>query len=292
SQTINEARYPNLPPGKYVFKVKASNSDGIWTDKPLTMFFFIKPPFWATTWFRILAAVLILMVVAYGIHFYISLKIRNRLKELEKQQAVNEERLRISKDMHDELGTGLTKIALLSEVTRQGLSQTKKQSSLQEISNTSRQLTQKMGEIIWTLNPGNDTLDNLAAYLKEYIYETAESLSVNIQTDFPDVIPPLKVTNMQRQQIFLVTKEALNNAIKHSCADTISFKLSLLEDKIIFTLADNGKGLKAEPAVSINGKKNGLRNMPWRMAQAHGEFKIYSGDDKGTTVEYNIPVNN
>jgi signal transduction histidine kinase/ligand-binding sensor domain-containing protein len=292
SQTINEARYANLPPGNYLFKAKASNSDGVWTDEPLTMSIIIKPPFWATTWFRILAAVLIIALIGYGIHFYISLRLKNRLKELEKQKAVNEERLRISKDMHDELGTGLTKIALLSEVTRQGLSQTKKQTSLQEISNTSRQLTQKMGEIIWTLNPGNDTLDNLAAYLKEYIYETAESLSVNIKTDFPDNIPQLKVTNMQRQQIFLVTKEALNNAIKHSFADTITFKLNLLEDKIIFSLSDTGQGFKIQPNVSVNGKKNGLSNMAWRMKQVQGEFNIYSNKNEGTSVVYSIPVDN
>jgi signal transduction histidine kinase len=292
SQTVNEARYANLPPGNYLFKVKASNSDGIWADKPLTMSFIIEPPFWATTWFLILATVFILGVIAYVIHFYISLRLRNKMKELEKQQAVNEERLRISKDMHDELGTGLTKIALLSEVTRQGLSQSRKQSSLQEISNTSRQLTEKMGEIIWTLNPGNDTLDNLAAYLKEYVYETAESLDVNIQTDFPEVIPSLKVTNMQRQQIFLVTKEALNNSIKHSFADTITFKLSLLQDKIVFCLSDNGRGLEVKPVISLNGKKNGLNNMAWRMEQAHGVFTICANEGGGTCVEYSIPVKN
>ncbi len=288
---LNEARYANLPPGNYTFKVKAANSDGVWTEEPLQFFLNITPPFWQTWWFRLLIGVVIITVIIYLVNNYISIKIKKKNREFEKLEAVNEERIRISKDMHDELGTGLTKISLLTEVTRQKYSHLNHSNYLDAITNTSRELTQKMGEIIWTLNPGNDTLDNLAAYLKEYIYETTESFSINILTEFPEIIPPLKVSNLQRQQIFFVTKEVLNNVLKHSTADTIHFKLKISKTVVVFELTDNGKGLIIQPYNSGNGKKNGLNNMTWRMEQVKGKFDITSKLNQGTSVVYSIPIN-
>jgi signal transduction histidine kinase len=210
---------------------------------------------------------------------------------MEKQKAVNEERLRISKDMHDELGTGLTKIALLSEVTRQGLSQIKKESSLAEISNTSRQLTQKMGEIIWTLNPINDTVDNLVSYIKEQLYELSETASLEIKFDFPAHIPAIKISNLQRQQILLVTKEGFNNILKYAEATLVEFTMKLAKDHIVFLLEDNGIGFnKDKVKAATNGRRNGLSNMEWRMLQAGGTFSIDSEPGKGTTLYYMLPL--
>lgn len=290
SQTGNEARYANLPPGNYVFQVRGSNSDGVWSDQLMTFSIQIHPPFWMTTTFRVVAAVVILAVIGFAIRFYISMLVRNRLKDLEKQQAVNEERLRISKDMHDELGTGLTKIALLSEVSRRAHLQAKAEMPLQEIANTSRQLTQKMGEIIWTLNPGNDTLDNLAAYLKEQLYGLSEAADLPLDFDFPQKIPAITMTNLERQQILLVTKEAFNNVVKHAQATKVCFSLQLKKDDIVFTLRDNGKGFEvADAKPSTNGKRNGLSNMRWRIEQVGGTLHISSVKEKGTTICFSLP---
>jgi signal transduction histidine kinase len=286
----NEARYANLPPGSYLFKVKGANSDGVWNNNPQEIQITIIPPWWQTTWFRIVAVLLMLSLLVFIIHSYITARIRGKLQELEKQKAVNEERLRISRDMHDELGTGLTKIALLSEVTTRSLKQKDGQNSLQEITATSRQLTQKMGEIIWTLNPVNDTLDNLAAYIKEQLYDLSEAAELEFKSSFPENIPPIKISNRQRQQILLVTKEGFNNILKHARATKVVFGL-VIKDSITFTLEDNGRGIEKAPIIdSSNGKRNGLSNMAWRMNQVNGTFSITRTDRAGTTLRYSIPI--
>jgi signal transduction histidine kinase/ligand-binding sensor domain-containing protein len=289
TQTIDESRYSNLPPGSYVFKVKASNGDGVWTDEALRLEVVILKPFWQTWWFRFLLALVLAAVAVLITRLFIAQKVRKKIRELEKQKAVNEERLRISRDMHDELGTGLTKLTLLSEVTRQKLKQHHESLPLQEISATSRQLTQKMGEIIWTLNPVNDTLDNLAAYLKEQVYEMCERSNLTIDINFPEEIPPLKLTNSQRQQVLLVTKEAFNNILKHAQAKRVQFSLELAHGRISFNLKDDGVGFADSPNIQpANGKRNGLSNMAWRMTQAGGEFHIKSKPGEGTEVRYSI----
>jgi len=291
SNAVNEARYANLPPGEYLFKMRGTNSDGVWNEKPQTISISILPPYWQTTWFKIIAVFIAIAALIIMIRYYIAAKVQNKIKELEKQKAVNEERLRISRDMHDELGTGLTKIALLSEVTKQWFHKYANDfAPLQEITTTSRELTQKMGEIIWTLNPMNDTLDNLAAYLKEHLYELSEAASLDLITSFPNNIPSLKVSNRQRQQILLVTKEGFNNIIKHAKADHVWFSLEI-DKEITFTLEDDGIGFKQMPMIdSTNGKRNGLNNMAWRMEQVHGSFIVSDRRGGGTVLHYRISL--
>ncbi|HEY0040211.1 MAG TPA: triple tyrosine motif-containing protein, partial [Flavisolibacter sp.] len=289
--SLNEARYANLPPGNYRFKAVGTNSDGVWNETPLEFSIVITPPYWQTLWFKLLVLLTVIFVSGFVLRFYIRTRIRNKLRELEKQQAVNEERLRISRDMHDELGMGLTKIALLSEVTKQHFTkQTNDVAPLQEITATSRHLTEKMGEIIWTLNPKNDTLDNLGAYLKEHLSELSEMASLDLITVYPDQIPNVKVTNRQRQQILLVTKEGFHNIIRHANAKHVVFSMEVGED-VFFTLEDDGIGFEETPVFeSPNGKGNGLHNMAWRMKQIGGSLKIHKRKGGGTVLQYRFAL--
>lgn len=291
SSSFNEARYANLNPGRYTFWVRGSNSDGLFSEARALLQLRIVPPYWQTTWFRVGLALLVLGSLAVAGNLYIRQRVRNQVKEMEKQKAVNEERLRISRDMHDELGTGLTKIALLSEVTQKVMQSVKEGNQpLLEIASTSRQLTQKMGEIIWTLNPVNDTLDNLAAYLKEQLYEICEVAGFQLCISYPEIIPQVQMTNMQRRQVFLTTKEGVNNIIKHAVATKVFFSMQVAKDAVEFALRDNGGGFSAEEKKSsVNGKRNGLQNMAWRMAQVGGQLTVTSEKGKGTTLCYRVP---
>src|SRR5690606_29000095 len=146
-----------------------------------------------TWWFKLLLFVVIVSLTIMLVRTIVKTRVAKRLRELEMQQVLNEERNRISRDMHDELGTGLTKISLLTEVARQsgGQSKEKMPQLLDDITKTSRGLTQKMGEIVWMLNPVNDTLDSLAVYLKEYFFNTTDTLDIDVISDFPDNIPQI-----------------------------------------------------------------------------------------------------
>lgn len=285
-----EARYSKLPPGTYTFEIISSNSEGVWSGPTTLLSIAIAPPFWLTWWFRVLASITLVAIVFYVARYFLKRKMKKQLRIMQQQLAVNNERLRISRDMHDELGTGLSKIALLSEV---GKNQKAPDNNkiIQEISETSRKLAGKMGEIIWTLNPQNDTLGNLAAYLKEYIYEATESLPVSVNSDFPESIPDISLRHMLRQQLMLVTKEAVNNALKYSKASQIDFSLAVNEGIIWFSVKDNGIGFNTQTLdQSRNGKKNGLANMQARMAGIGGHFTIHSTPGNGTEIRYGINI--
>lgn len=290
---IPEARYSKLPPGTYSFEIKSANSEGVWSASQPLLAITITPPFWRTWWFKMVALISLSALALSGFKYYVNRRLQKQRRIIEKQLAVNNERLRISRDMHDELGTGLSKIALLSELGKNTRVQEGGGSDkiINEISATSRGLADKMGEIIWTLNPHNDTLGNLAAYLNEYISETTEPLSVAIAFNFPETIPDISLGHRHRQQLMLVTKEALNNALKYSEATKITFSLLADDRQVVFSLKDNGKGFDADRAIQPkNGKRNGLGNMKARMESINGTFRIISGKDMGTEVRFGITI--
>jgi signal transduction histidine kinase len=283
--SLPEARYSKLAHGDYLFEIKAANSDGIWSAPQQLLRITILPPFWLTWWFKILALASLAAIIFFSARYYLKRKLEKQLQIIEKKLAINNERLRISRDMHDELGTGLSKIALLSEVGKK--SKAPNEEIINEISATSRGLAHKMGEIIWTLNPHNDTLGNLVAYLKEYVYDTTENLPVQINFDLPDDIPDVTLSHLYRQQLLLVTKEALNNALKYAQATQISFGLSVTGSLILFTIEDNGVGFDVTQIPKQKaGKRNGLENMRARIESIGGFYELTTGKEPGTKVTY------
>lgn len=285
----NEIRFAGLTPGTYTLWVKASNNDSVWGEDTKLLRIHIQPPFWQTWWFKLLMFVITVLLIVWIVRSIVKNRVAKRVHELEMQQVLNEERNRISRDMHDEMGTGLTKISLLTEVARQSGVHAKDRMPqlLDDITKTSRGLTQKMGEIIWMLNPVNDTLDSLAVYLKEYVFNTTDSLEVDVVSDFPENIPSIKLNHDKRRQLLLVTKEALHNALKHAGATQLSFSLDIEANRFQFMLNDNGVGIQTTPQ-SVNGKHNGLKNMEWRMQQIGGFYTIDTEANMGTTIIYGV----
>ncbi|HYO22270.1 MAG TPA: triple tyrosine motif-containing protein, partial [Flavisolibacter sp.] len=168
SKQLNEVRYSNLPPGDYTFKIKASNASGDYSPHVHQVSVTIFPPFWKTWWFRLLVAIAILSAAIFITTSLAQRKLRRQLLEMEKQRAIEAERNRISIDMHDEIGSGLTHIALLSELIQtQKKAEAELKKDIGAISASARKLVENMSEIIWALNPHNDTLENLLAYLRE-----------------------------------------------------------------------------------------------------------------------------
>ncbi len=283
--TVPEARYSKLPYGRYLFEIRSANSEGIWSLSQPLLTTVIRPPFWLTLWFKTVALIAFAAILFFSTRYYLKRKLEKQIRIIEKKLAVNNERLRISRDMHDELGTGLSKIALLSEVGKNN--NAANEEIINEISTTSRGLADKMGEIIWTLNPHNDTLGNLAAYLKEYVCETTENLPVEIVFNFPDEVPDISLSHLYRQQLLLVTKEALNNALKYAQSTQISFSLSSAGTLVFFTIQDNGIGFDTAgiPQQKM-GKRNGLTNMKARMGSISGYFELTSKTGTGTKIQY------
>ena len=202
-------------------------------------------------------------------------------------QLIVKERSRISSDMHDEIGSGITHIALLSELIQ---TQQKEVPGLKKdinvIATSARKLVQTMSEIIWAMNPQNDTLENLLAYIREQSHQYFESMDMHFEIYFPDAVPDIKLSNEQRRNLYLVTREALNNAMKHSGATCIQLKLEIQKKTCCFSVTDNGKGINEK--VNKPGS-NGLRNMNKRMEDIEGSIEWLSLE-RGTIVKYCLAV--
>jgi signal transduction histidine kinase/ligand-binding sensor domain-containing protein len=275
--------YSNLPPGSYTFRMKASNSSGLMSREE-SIRIIISSPFWQTAWFYILTTAFFISAIVVTTRYISQNRLKERIRELEKKHAVEKERNRISKDMHDEIGSGLTRIALMTELmnVHQQMDE-KTKHDVNEIAVSSRKLVQTMSEIIWAMNPKNDRLENLLAYLREQTQQYFEPFPVDYRIHFPDEVPDIKLTNEQRRNLFLVSKEALNNALKHSSATTISFSASVVDHRISFSITDNGKGFVQ---TKMREGANGLRNMQQRMKEIGGDIEWLPQNGTGTVVQY------
>lgn len=279
-------RYANLPPGDYTMLLKASNGEGSWS-KEESILLTIQAPFWRQIWFIVSLNLLLLLAIIYVTWRLSQLKAKRKLQLLEKQVAVDAERNRISADMHDEIGSGITHIALLSELIQtQQKNEAEIKKDVRIISTSARSLVQTMGEIIWALNPQNDTLENLLAYTRERSQQYFEPFKMELLISFPDDVPAIKLTNEERRNLYLVTKELLSNAMKHSGATTICLGVSVVQNTCCFSISDNGIGMKEE---NIKPHNNGVKNLKKRMQDIGGSIEWLSAGN-GTSVRFCLPV--
>ena len=296
--TLRKTRYAGLPPGDYVFRVKACNNDGVWNEEGTSLRICITPPFWRTWWFTVLAIALTLGSTVSITRFSLRRRLTSRLEKerleqqiererLEKALELERERRRISQDIHDEVGSGLTKILMLSQNAADGITQPN-----EEISNTAQGVIDGMQEIIWSINPKNDTLQSLVAFIRSYGREFVSAGGINFVVDTPEELAATPLRTDVRRNVFLAVKEALNNAVKYSAATEIRIRLEVQSGAHIFTITDNGKGFvwndSAESLPTVRGG-NGLENMRLRMEEIGGSFRLDSVPNEGTTIVLQIP---
>jgi signal transduction histidine kinase len=209
-------------------------------------------------------------------------------QEYEKQIAIlsaqQDERSRISADMHDELGSGVTAIRLLSEIARQ---KTKEQpvDEISRISYNANELMTKMNAIIWSMNPGNDTVSSLVAYIRSYASEYLDNFDMDYNINVPAEIPNADVSGVKRRNIFLVLKESINNVMKHAKATLVEINIRFENEQMLVEIVDNGKGIDPE---KLNQFGNGLKNMQRRMESIGGSFIILNNN--GTTIKLEMPL--
>ena len=213
-----------------------------------------------------------------------SLKAQNLLQEYEKEIAVykaqQEERERISADMHDELGSGMTAIRLMSEIARNKMKENTP-IEIEKISHSANDVLNKMNAIIWSMNSGNDTLDNLVSYIRSYALEYFDGTPIDCKVNTPVNIPDKELTGDKRRNVFLCIKETLNNALKHSKASLITIDIEL-NHRLKITIADKGVGIDLQ---NLRQFGNGLKNIGRRMESIGGTFKIENNNGTITTLE-------
>lgn len=283
------ANYTYLPPGDYRFEVAARNSDGVWSEQDAQVAFTVLPFFWQTWWFRLVTGVVLVAGAAGLVWFDTRRRMRRKLDRLERQRAVENERARIAKDIHDDLGASLTRITMLSDPLRgEGDAAAAMTSSLHRIHGMARDLTRSMDEIVWAINPQHDTLDSLMAYLESFAQEFLGTARVRCRLDMPLEYPVVPLTAEVRHNLFLAFKEGLHNVVKHSGATEARIAAAVTTTGFTLTLADNGCGF-AQTELGRDGFGNGLVNMPRRLAQFGGDCRIESAPGRGTKITWHVP---
>ncbi len=293
AQTRRVATYNYVPPGQYTFQVIACNSDGVWNNLGAKITFKVLPYYWQTLQFRILAGMMVIAASSGIAWFGTRWRIRRKLELSERQRAIEHERARIANDIHDDLGTHLTRITMLSESAQGELDDPRQaEIELNQIYDTARELTRAMDEIVWAVNPKHDTLDSLVSYLEQFAQDFLATAGVRCRLDMPLELPERRLTTEMRHNLFLAFKEALNNVAKHAAASEVHICLAMKPGAFELSVEDNGCGLEPEPARNDADRfasGNGLRSMARRLAEIGGRCDIRSQPGQGTKVLFVVP---
>jgi signal transduction histidine kinase/ligand-binding sensor domain-containing protein len=277
--------YINLRPGDYRFQVKACNHHNVWTPEPVEFAFSLAPHFWQTKPFYGLSGAAVLGIAA-GIQAY-RLRWQQRLLKLEQQRALAAERARIARDLHDDLGTALTGLALeLDVIGRDPKPDLPVIHRLGQSAQRTRDLAERMREVVWSVNPRCDTVSSLASFLEQQIGQFLRADHIKVELDFPEDIPPLPIDGEARHQLALGVREALTNVIRHANATKVVLSLAIDKEWLLVRVKDNGRGLQASGS---NG--DGLRNMHDRLQSIGGTFDFSSEPGSGTTITFRVPLN-
>ncbi len=269
------ATYTNLAPGVYIFTVKASNNDGTWNDKGTSVKVIISPPFYKTELF-IIASSLVVLLILYGIYRY-------RLSGIQELQEV---RNKIASDLHDDIGSGLSSIAVFSELVRQrtGNSSEEINPFLEKIDTASRSMSEAIHDIVWTINPRSDRFDDVLMRMKNFATQLLSAKNIKLNFVFGDDVISKKLSLEQRKSIYLVFKEAINNIAKYADPVQVDVTIMLRHKKLKMSISDNGKGFN----LLQDQDGNGLINMRRRAEEIGGTFRIDSVVGKGTIIELEI----
>ncbi|HWD18809.1 MAG TPA: two-component regulator propeller domain-containing protein [Verrucomicrobiae bacterium] len=278
--TQRSATYNNLPPGSYTFHVAACNADGIWNEAGLALPVVVIPFYYQTLWFRLLLAGLAVGGAGAAARFFTARRMRRQLELLEQRHAIERERGRIAKDIHDDLGSSLTRIMMLGERTQEGLVRREDVAAhVHKIVNSARHTVQSLDEIVWAVDPENDTLEGLINYITHYADEFFENTAVSCRLEMPVQAPPWPLPAEVRHDLFLVVKEAFNNIVRHSGASAAQVKLDCAGDELEISIDDNGHGFNLDARGG-----NGLSNMRQRIARMGGQFQCASAPGQGTQL--------
>ncbi len=278
----SEISYTNLPPGKYALKVKELNTGDMANE--ITYSFYIKKPFWKTGWFITLAVFASAGLVTFFIMFYLQKKLEKQRINTSRQLALKAERERISKELHDDLGSGLTSIKLLSKSILAKPEQKNLPNKLDNIGKISSELIDQMSEIIWLMNHSEDTLQGMLAYLRLYMAEYLQRIESPMKLKFENEIldEDFSLNGIQKRNLLLIIKETFHNAVKHSQAHTYSINCNVDKTFIYIDIIDDGIGLPSY----ISNAGNGLGNIRKRINDLKGTIEFSS--NMGTQINIKI----
>jgi len=286
--TRRMVNYSYLAPGEYHFRVSACGEDGLWNPAGTDLKLILQPHYYETGWFQAVVLGMTaasLVLIARGISHR---RLRLRLERIQMLNAIETERSRIARDIHDDLGASLTQITLESELGQSAALRTGEAGiHYEKITSKSRQAVQALDEIVWAVNPRNDNLPRLVRYICRYADECFDSTGVRCWQKVSDELPQLPVQADHRHHFFLAIKEALHNVLKHSKASGIWLTITMDGRTLSVEVKDDGCGFDV---ANSDFTRSGLKNMKTRLAEIGGTMEISSTPQSGTSVRFTMPI--
>ena len=284
------AIYPRIPPGQYSFAVSAALGDGAWNETAGTIRLRVLPFWWETAWFRGFAG-LSGMGLAWGaVRWHTRRKVRQAVEQAARQEAISEERTRISRDMHDGLGAKLTRVSLLARTLERPAVQEEARAAASQISSLTQGILRSMAEVVWAVDPKHDNLESLADYLAGFAQEHLALAGIKCRIDIPVRLPTVAISPATRHQLSMVFQEAIENVVRHSSASVVKVQMSFDNSILRLEVSDDGNGFApgARPKLGSGGR--GLENMRSRVKSLGGTIEIRSAPQRGTTISLSVPV--
>lgn len=281
------ATFRALPVGSYVFRTWATDELGRPTGPSLRLPVEVRPAFYATPWFRLLGVGLIGAGLVGGVRYFAWRKLQRELQRLEQRRAVEEERTRMARDIHDEMGARFTQISLLAgRALKSAPADEAVREPIRHINGAVKELAAALEEIVWAANPSHDSLEGFSNYLSQYTVAVLRDAGLRCRLDIPTLLPTRTLPSGLRHRLMMVVKEALNNALKHAHAAEVRVQLELDGERLHVTVADNGSGFDLATVKRGNGLDHSVR----RMEEVGGGCVVDSKPGAGTHVRLIVPL--
>jgi signal transduction histidine kinase len=263
--------YAELPAGAHRFEVRAMNSDGAMSLESASLAFHVVPPFWRRWWFLALCVAAI-AAVAWALHM---VDVRRRLE-------VQSVRMRIARDLHDQVGTGLSQIAILSEVAQRAPDK----APVSQIAEISRELVDSISDIVWAINPARDNLPDLAQRMHRFAADLLTARNVAVEFQAEGLCEPASIGPETRRQVYLIYRECLRNAARHSRCSRVKVRLARQDGALLLEVADDGIGFDRNTVT----QGTGLASLEERARAVGGRIEWLNGSGTAVTLRVPLPV--
>ncbi len=279
--------YNKLPAGRYTFRAIPVDEFGTQSGVGSLLPVVLVPPFHASWWFWSMVAVAGVAGLTGSVRYVTWKRMQSRLEQSERRHAVEQERMRIAQDIHDDMGARLTQISLVSRLAlRNTPADSPNFTELKRMDRVARDVAIALNEIVWAVNPAHDTLEGLGNYISQYVTEIVAENATRCRLAIPALLPARFISSGVRHQLLMAVKEALNNALKHAGATEIRVHLAFTDPTLSLIIADNGSGF--DPRHASAG--NGMANMRHRLRSIGGTCEQQSAPGQGTTVAFSIEL--
>lgn len=304
SGTRRYAAYPHIEPGKYLFRVKGSNNDGVWNEEGTSIAVIITPPFWKTWWFTTLFWLTVAGSIGGSIRYIEMQKLKRKIKQLEQEQAILQERDRtrdrMASDLHDDVASTLGSIALYTASLSRGLGDTSEPARelVQRISALLNEAQDAVSDIVWSATPRHDTVEDLLWRMKDVASDLCSAHRIIYSVAIPKNVEAVQVSEDLRKSVYLIFKEAINNIIKHAEAKSVSMRIEIVNSVFEMVIEDDGIGFMTDEQrrgeAPDSGQDehpvrgHGMRNMAKRADEIGGKLSVCSAPGKGTTLHLSV----